>query len=75
MLAIDSESRLTLFPRFCAQPSEVAVLSVLFYSNLSRLPFLGQVFNLDLLLCTGIDSEHAVFVPMLYFYLVSQTND
>ena len=37
-------------------PSEVAVL---FDSNLSRRPFLGQVVDLDLLLCTGLDSEHA----------------
>ena len=57
LVAIDSESRLTLFPSFCAPPSEVAVL---FDSNLSRLPFLGQVVDLDLLLCTGFDSEHAV---------------
>ena len=28
--------------------------------DLSRRPFLGQVVNLDLLLCTGFDSEHAV---------------
>ena len=38
-------------------PSEVAVL---FDSNLSRRPFLGQVVDLDLLLCTGFDLEHAV---------------
>ena len=60
---------LILFPSFCVPPSEV---SVLFYSNLSRLPFLGQVVNIDLLLCTGFDSEHAVFVPVSYFY--SETN-
>ena len=57
LVVIDSESRLTSFPSFCAPPSEVAVL---FDSNLSRLPFLGQVVDLDLLLCTGFDSEHAV---------------
>ena len=57
LVAIDSESCLTSFPRFCAPPSEVAVL---FDSNLSRRPFLGQVVDLDLLLCTGFDSEHAV---------------
>ena len=57
LVAIDSESRLTSFPSFCAPPSEVAVL---FDSNLSRLPFLGQVVDLDLLLCTRFDSEHAV---------------
>ena len=60
LVAIDSESRLTSFPSCCTQPSEVAVL---FYSNLRRLPFLGQVFNLDLLLCTGFYSEHAVLFP------------
>ena len=57
LVAIDSESCLTSFPRFCAPPSEVAVL---FNLNLSRLPFLRQVDDLDLLLCTGFDSEHAV---------------
>ena len=56
-VAIDSESRLTLFPSFWAQPSEVAAL---FYLNLSRCPFLGQVVDSDLLLCTGLDLEHAV---------------
>ena len=49
--------RLISFPIFCAPPSEVAVL---FDSILSRLPFLGQVVDLDLLLCTGFNSEHAV---------------
>ena len=32
----------------------------LFDSNLSRRPFLGQVVDLDLLLCTGFDSELVV---------------
>ena len=57
LVAIDSESCQTSFPSFCAPPSEVAVL---FDSNLSRRPFLGQVVDLDLLLCTGFDSEPAV---------------
>ena len=57
LVAIDSESCLTSFPSFCAPPSEVAAL---FDSNLSRRPFLGQVVDTDLLLCTGFDSEHAV---------------
>ena len=57
LVAIDCESRLTLFPSFCAPPSE---FTVLFDSNLSRCPFLGQVVDLDLLLCTVFDSEHAV---------------
>ena len=54
---IDSESRQTSFQSFFAPPSEVAVL---FDSNLSRRPFLGQVVDLDLLLCTGFYLEHAV---------------
>ena len=50
LVAIDSELRLTSFPSFCAQPSEVTAL---FDWNLSRRPFLRQVVNTDLLLCTG----------------------
>ena len=57
LAAIDSELRLTSFSSFCAPPSEVAAL---FNSNLSRRPFLGQVVDTDLLLCTGFDSEHVV---------------
>ena len=57
LVVIDSESRLTSFPSFCAPPSEVAVL---FDSNLSRRPFLRQVVDLDLLHWTGLDPEHAV---------------
>ena len=58
--AIDLKSCQTSFPSFCAPPCEVAVL---FNSNLSRRPFLGQVdevVDLDLLLYTGFDSEYAV---------------
>ena len=55
LVAIDSESRLTLFPSVCASPSEVAEL---FYLKLIRRPFLAQVVDLDLLLCTGFNSEH-----------------
>ena len=68
LVAIDSQSCLPSFPRFCAPPSEVAVL---FDLNLSRRPFLGQVVDSDLLLCTGFDSEHA-FCSYAYFY--SETN-
>ena len=57
LVAIDSESRLTSFPRFCIPQSEVAGL---FNSNLIRHPFLWQVVDLDLLLCTGFYLEHAV---------------
>ena len=57
LVVIDSESCQTLFSSFCAQPSEVAVLLNL---NLSRCQSLGQVVNLDLLLCTGFDKEHVV---------------
>ena len=57
LVAIDSESCPTSFPRFCAPPFVVAVH---FDSNHSRRPFLGQVVDLDLLLNTGFDLEHAV---------------
>ena len=57
LVAINSESYQTSFPSFCVPPFEVAVL---FNLNLSRCPFVGQVINLDLLLCTGFYSEHAV---------------
>ena len=64
LVAIDSESRLTSFPRFCAPPSEFALL---FDSTLSRLPFLGQVDDLDLLLCTGFNSEYvALFLCHIF---------
>ena len=43
------------------QPSDVTVLSALFDWNLSRGPFLRQVSDLGLLLCTGSDSQHADF--------------
>ena len=56
LVAINKESGQTKFSSFSsAQPSDVLVL---FDSNLSRYPFLRQVVNLDLLLCTELDSEH-----------------
>ena len=63
LVAIDSESLQTSFQSFCRPPSQVAVL---FDSNLSRRPFLGQVaFHLRQLLQTlvAIDSEsrHTLF--------------
>ena len=57
LVAINSEPCQTLSQSFCAPQSEVAVL---FDSNLSRCPFLGHVIDLDPLLCTGFDLEHAV---------------
>ena len=60
LVAIDSASLLTSLPSFCTQPSEVAELSALFYSYLSKCPFLRHVVNSDLLLGTGFDSEHEV---------------
>ena len=57
LVAIHSQLLLTLSPSFCTPPLEVAVQ---FDLNLSRGPFLGQVVQLDLLLCTGINQEHAV---------------
>ena len=68
---IDSELRLTSFSSFCAPPSEVAAL---FNSNLSRRPFLGQVVDTDLLLCTGFDSEHAVLF-LCHIFAQRRMND
>ena len=57
LVKIGSESCQTLFPSgFRMPPSEVAVL---FNLSLSRSPSVRQVVDLDLLLCTGLDSEHA----------------
>ena len=57
MVAIDSELCQTLFPSFGERPSEVAVF---FNLNLNRRPYLEQVIDLDLLLCTGFNLEHVV---------------
>ena len=71
LVAIDSESHMTSLPSFFAPPPEDAVL---FNSNLSRLPFLGQVVDLDLLLCTGFYSEHAVLF-LCHSFTQRPTND
>ena len=42
-------------PSFCTPTSEVAML---FFWSLSRLPFLRQVIDLDLLLFTAFNLEH-----------------
>ena len=72
LVVVDAESRLTSFPSFCEPPSEVAVL---FDSNLSKRPFLGQAIGLestlDLLLCKGFDSERA-FCSYVIFVLRDQ---
>ena len=57
----------TLLSSFYVMPSAVVVL---FNSNLSILSILGQVFDLDLVHCTGFDLE---YVPMSYFF--SDTNE
>ena len=59
LVAIDAASCLTSFLSFCSLPSEVAVL---FNSNLSRCPFLRKLVDLDLLICTGFNLEHAVLL-------------
>ena len=48
-----------IISKLCAQPSEVAALFDWNLSSLRR-PFLGQVVDSDLPLCTGFDLEHAV---------------
>ena len=68
-VAIDSKSCQTwLCPSFCMPPSEI---SVLFDQDLSRRPFLGQVVNLDLMLCTGFNLEHAI----LFLFTQRPMND
>ena len=57
LVVIVSELLLTLFPSFRVPPSEV---DALLDSNLSRSPFLRQVVDTDLLLCTGFDLENVV---------------
>ena len=50
------------------------VLSVLYDWNLSRCPVLGQVIDLDLLLCTGYYKENAglIFIHRLSEERLSQ---
>ena len=63
LVAIDSESCQRSLLSVCSQPSEVAVL---FYWNLNRRPFLRQVVDFDLLLCTGFNLQHAdLFLSMI----------
>ena len=71
LVTIDSESCQTSFPSFCAPPYDVFVL---FDLNLSRRPFLAQVVDLDLLLCTGFDSEPAVLF-LWHFFTQGSIND
>ena len=51
----------------CDQFRIMPEVAVLFDLNLRRCPFLGQVVDLDLLLCTGFDLEHAVLFPCHIF--------
>ena len=67
LVAINSELRLTSFPSFCVQPSEVPAL---FNLNLSRRPFLRQVVNTDLLQrCFAQDLMVLWFCSYLIFLL------
>ena len=66
LVAIDSESRLTLFSSFCAPPCAVAVL---FYLNLSS--HTGRLFISAAL--HRILLGTCCFVPISYFY--SETNE
>ena len=52
------------FQAFCTPP-------VQFNLNLNRHPFLGQVADLDLLLCTGFNSEHA-YLFLCHIFLKDQ---
>ena len=66
LVVFDSESCHKSFPSFCAPPSEVAVM---FDWYLSRRSFIGQVVNLDQLVCTGLDS---VYVDLILFPIFTQ---
>ena len=73
LVAIDSESCQTLFPSFCAPPSEVAVLC---YQDLGRHPPHGQVVDLDLLLCIGCELKHAdLFRQLIYTQRLRQARE
>ena len=52
----------------------IAEVAVLFNWNLSRYPFLGQVIDLDLKLCTGFDSENHDEDLFLCLIFNSETN-
>ena len=58
VVSIDSESCQRLFSSFCKQPSGVAVL---FNSNLSRRPFLGNVFDVSI--------QNMLFCSYIIFFL------
>ena len=66
---VDSASCQTLFPSFHTVPSEVAVLFDQDLSRLSRCPFLEQAVDIEMLLCTGFDLEHAIcsYAAMPFF--------
>ena len=71
LVAINSESYQTSCPIFSAPLCQVAVL---FNSNLSRRPYFGQVIDLDLLLCTGFNSKHAVLF-LCHIFIKRPMND
>ena len=61
--------------KLCSQQSEVAVLFNLNDLNLSRLSlFFRQVVYLDLVLCTGFNSEHEVLF-LCHILTQRATND
>ena len=41
--------------------------------NMSRLPYLGQVINLDLLLCTGFSSEESELANLFRWIIFTQS--
>ena len=67
MVSINGDSRQRTFPRLSTLPAGVAAL---FHWNMSRLPFLGQVVDLDLLLCTGLDLDHACWFDTLLSFMM-----
>ena len=66
LVVMNLKSYQRLFPIFCAQSPGVTVL---LDWNLSRSPVLGQVVNLDLLLCTGLDFKLEVKIGTCCLFL------
>ena len=64
LVVIDSESRLTLFQAFACRHWKFHCCLIWIWADAL---FLGQVVDLDLLLCTGFNLEHAGLCPCHIF--------
>ena len=56
-----------MMPEIVSNLLHTAMISAMTNWNLHRLPFQGQIVNLDLLLCKGFNSHHAdLFLYIIY---------